>query len=196
MATHLPDDGPLAALAERITASSVALYEDTDRALEDCEENLLAAAPAAGTGTKWSLGQLDVFRGLDRDQCRLLERIVQTLLFEPGETIIREGDQAQRLFVLARGSVTVSLTAPGGQRRRLACIGPGMSFGEMALLDGGVRSADVIAAERAICYGFSVEALRELSLAHPAIMITILGNLGRQFSDRLRRANLEIRALE
>ncbi|MGI8725177.1 MAG: hypothetical protein ACR2J1_07450 [Methyloceanibacter sp.] len=54
----------------------------------------------------------------------------------------------------------------------------------MALLDGGKRSADIIADERVICYGLAVEQLQELAAEHPNIMITILSNLTREFSER------------
>ena len=50
---------------------------------------------------------------------------------------------------------------------RVASLGPGLSFGEMALIDGGRRSADVVADERVVCYGFSVEQLREIGKTTP-----------------------------
>ena len=84
----------------------------------------------------------------------------------------------------------------GDRKKRVASIGPGLSFGEMALLDGGKRSADIVADERVICYGLAVEQLQELAAEHPNIMITILSNLTREFSERLRHANEEISALE
>ena len=79
---------------------------------------------------------------------------------------------------------------------RIATLGPGLTFGEMALLDGGRRSADVIADERVVCYGLSVDHLREIGDEHPNIFNAILANMMRDFSERLRRANDEIRALE
>lgn len=66
----------------------------------------------------------------------------------------------------------------------------------MALLDGGKRSADIVADEKVICYGLAVDQLEELAAEHPNIMITILGNLTRDFSERLRHANEAISALE
>jgi glutaminase len=66
----------------------------------------------------------------------------------------------------------------------------------MALFDGGARSADVIADDRVICCGVAVEQLQELAAAHPNIMVTILANLTREFSERLRHANEAIRTLE
>ncbi|MGC2409208.1 MAG: hypothetical protein WA441_04215 [Methyloceanibacter sp.] len=47
-----------------------------------------------------------------------------------------------------------------------------------------------------ICYGLAVEQLQELAAAHPNIMVTILANLTREFSERLRHANEAIRTLE
>ena len=66
----------------------------------------------------------------------------------------------------------------------------------MALLDGGRRSADVTADVPVLCYAFSVDRIRELSVDRPAIMTCILTNLIKSISDRLRRANDQIRALE
>ena len=78
----------------------------------------------------------------------------------------------------------------------MASLGPGLTFGEMALFDGGSRSADVVADEKVICYGLAVEQLKELAITHPNIMVTILANLTRDFSERLRHANEAIRSLE
>jgi glutaminase len=120
------------------------------------------------------------------------------LVFEKGEVIIREGAEAKLFFVVARGTVSVQIKVPGqnGRKKRVASIGPGLSFGEMALLDGGKRSADIVADEKVICYGLAVDQLEELAAEHPNIMITILGNLTRDFSERLRHANEAISALE
>jgi glutaminase len=151
-----------------------------------------------GSGTKFALSEINLFKGLTPQECRLVESIVQPLVFEKGDVIIREGADANLFFVLARGTVSVHIRVPGqGERKkRVASIGPGLSFGEMALLDGGKRSADIVADERVICYGLRVEQLHELTAEHPNIMITILGNLTREFSERLRHANEEIGVLE
>jgi glutaminase len=100
--------------------------------------------------------------------------------------------------VRARGTVSVQIRVPGqgDRKKRVASIGPGLSFGEMALLDGGKRSADIIADDKVICYGLRVQQLHELTAAHPRIMITILGKLTREFSECLRHANEEIGVLE
>ena len=173
-------------------------FHDTDAALEWCEDRLLDYGAGSLRGTKFGLAEINLFKGLKPDECRLVESIVQPLVFEKGDVIIREGADANLFFVLARGAVSVQIRVPGqgGRRKRVASIGPGLSFGEMALLDGGKRSADIVADERVICYGLRVEQLHELTAEHPNIMITILSNLTREFSERLRHANEEIGVLE
>jgi glutaminase len=199
----IANDGPLGLLsrelAEHETERLVRVFRDVDAALEWCENQLLAQLLKHAPEPKFSLPELDVFKGLSAQEFRLLETIVRPLVFEKGEIIIREGDQAKLFFVLARGTASVQIRVPtqtGERKRRVASLGPGLTFGEMALLDGGARSADVIADERVICYGLAVEQLQELSAAHPNIMVTILGNLTREFSERLRHANAAIRTLE
>jgi glutaminase len=198
----MAEDGPLGRLAKAFAEPEndrlVRMFRDTDAALEWCEDRLLAHAGSNTAGTKFALSEINLFKGLNPEECRLVESIVQPLVFEKGDIIIREGAEANLFFVLARGTVSVQIRVPGqGERRkRVASIGPGLSFGEMALLDGGKRSADIIADERVICYGLRVAQLHELAAEHPNIMITILSNLTREFSERLRHANEEIGVLE
>jgi glutaminase len=200
---NIANDGPLGPLSRELAEHEeerlVRVFRDVDAALEWCEDQLLARSLKGVAEPKFALGQLDVFKGLSAEECKLVETIVRPLMFDKGEVIIREGDQAKLFFVLARGSVSVQIRVPtptGERKRRVASLGPGLTFGEMALLDGGNRSADVIADEQVICYGLAVEQLQELAAEHPNIMITILGNLTRDFSERLRHANEEIRTLE
>ena len=196
----IADDGPLGALARELAAHEedrlARVFCDADSALEWCEDQLLARSPQGTSGPKFALSELDLFKGLKPEDYRLIEPIVRPLIFEKGEVIIREGAEAKLFFVVARGTVSVQIRVPGERKKRVASIGPGLSFGEMALLDGGKRSADIVADERVICYGLAVEQLQELAATHPNIMITILGNLTRDFSERLRHANEEISALE
>jgi glutaminase len=200
---EIANDGPLAGIARELaqheTHRLLRVFGDVDVALEWCEDQLLADMLKRDAEPKFALSELDVFKGLSQSEFRLLETIVRPHNFDRGEVIIREGDDAKQFFVLARGNVSVQISVPtqtGERKRRVASMGPGLTFGEMALLDGGDRSADVIADEPVMCYGLSVEQLEELGAQHPNIIITILGNLTRDFSERLRHANETIRALE
>ncbi len=173
-----------------------AIFADADAALEWCEDALLGAA-ATDLAERFGLGELSIFAGLAKDEVKLLEQLVNAQVYEAGDIIIREGDQARLFYVIARGRVSVRLRGnAGGTGKRIATFGPGLSFGEMALFDGGRRSADVVAEDHVVCYGFVVDKLRDIGKEHPNVLITILSNVTREMATRLRRANEEIRALE
>lgn len=198
--SHLRPDGPLADLYRSIFGDPDSSYprhlESTDAALEICEDEVLADHPDHDDRTKFALQDLDVFAGLTADEFKALEPLIHPMHFSKGDVIIRKGDPANLFFVLARGNVSVYIKESDNKRHRVACIGPGLTFGEMALLDGGARSADIIADENVVCYGLSVAALKDISETRPNIMVTILSNIAREFSARLRYANEEILALE
>ncbi|MAS03128.1 MAG: glutaminase A [Ahrensia sp.] len=190
-------EGLRTALEARFHRSSrVTLMDDTDAAVEQFEEAILLHSDLRRDDRIIPLHEIEIFDGLAADDLRRLSAEVTTFQFNAGDKIISEGDDARIFFVVGRGSVSVSVNVDGRRARRIGSVGQGGPFGEMALLDGGKRSADVIADVPVICYGFSVDRIRELSVESPMIMTTILGNLVRIMSDRLRLANDEIRALQ
>jgi glutaminase len=197
---HLKSEGSLAELHEALQdIRADRIFEHRDAALEWCENALIEQAAISYDSTRFSLAELEIFKNLPREDLKALEALARPMMFEAGDQIIREGDPALLFFVIARGTVTVQLadrTDPRARPIRVASMGPGLSFGEMALLDGGRRSADVFASERVVCYGFSVDAIHELGRQQPHILTAIYGNMMRDFSERLRRANDEVRALE
>jgi len=70
-----------------------------------------------------------------------------------------------------------------------------LAFGELSLLDGRVRSADVVADVPVVCYVLSTEKLNALAIDHPEIKNKLILNIARELSTRLRRADAEIRTL-
>jgi glutaminase len=173
-------------------------FPDTDSALEWCENQLiLQEGPSVAVSrTPVALAAMDIVAGLNAAEIALLEPIVGEAHFSAGDVIIREGDPADTLFLLAAGSVTVCLRLANGQgKRRLSTITPGLAFGELALLDGGTRSADVIADDAAMCYIVPIAKLETLASSHPEIRTKLIFNIGRELAARLRRADGEIRSL-
>jgi glutaminase len=173
-------------------------FPDTDAALEWCENRLILEeqAPVGRYGVL-ALDAMDIVAGLDASEVALLQSLVQEVRYDAGATIVREGDPADSIFLLAAGLASVRLKLGDGARtKRLSTIPPGVAFGELALFDGGTRSADVVADEPSICYVLSITALDELAARNPAIRTKLLRNVGRELSARLRRADAEIRALE
>ncbi|MEQ1890470.1 MAG: glutaminase A [Alphaproteobacteria bacterium] len=168
-------------------------FDDVDAALEFAEQQLLSSGfSGLRPGNHYALREMNIFRGLTGEEISCLERHITTISYEAGETIFREGDPAQVFFTLASGSVSVvRRLSDGGRSVRLASIGPGVAFGEMALLDPGSRSADVRADTRSLCYMLSMQKLEEISKEYPQIQLKILRNMAQEMSVRLRRANQE-----
>ena len=73
-----------------------------------------------------------------------LRREGHTRKFQRGQALFTEGDRAERVFLIERGWVTVTCTAPGGREIVLGLRGPGDMLGELSALDGEPRSATAV----------------------------------------------------
>ncbi len=184
------------AFSEEVAAGKCTFVTDIDHALEAEEDALLAKHGLRYGDEKLSLSELELFQGIDRDDLATLETAILTFEFEAGQTILRAGEEARLIFIVARGSVSIHLGDSSVESRRIAAVGPGQSFGEMALLDGGRRSANAVADTPVLAYGFAVEEVRRLAKDRPQILEAMLANIVRSLSGRLRAANDQITALE
>jgi glutaminase len=173
-------------------------FEDTDTALEWCESRLLRASdPGIGdVEMPLSLAAMDVLAAFTPEDLAVVERFLDVRGYAAGEAIVREGEAADRLYFLAAGSaiVTVRVTE-GSPSSRLNGFGPGVVFGELAVFQGGKRTANVIAETKTLCYVFTLASLAALAAEHPAVYGKLLLGVGRSLSERLRQATAEIRAL-
>jgi glutaminase len=153
----------------------VLTFSELDRALEWCETRLIARhRPEPEVIGFRRLVDHQLCRGLQEADVAYLEGIVAPERFNTGDLIIRKGDPADKLYFLMSGEVSVSLDLPFGQLRRLSTILPGMGFGEAAMLDGGVRSADVRADKPVECYTLTTEAFARLDETHAELKIGLL----------------------
>ncbi len=101
-----------------------------------------SAAPAKlGQDQKITyLERVQLFEGCSARQLRAIARIAEVQEGPAGEVLAATGDPGDRFFVIVDGAARIEVSAQKQHR-----IGPGEFFGEMSLLDGGPRSATVIA---------------------------------------------------
>jgi glutaminase len=174
------------------------LFSNIDSALEWCEDRLLEQVQPdlLCEGCRVPLSQMEILAGFSHPEIALIESVLKEMRYSAGQIIITEGDVADSLYFLAAGRVSISLNIKNGSRRqRLSTLTPGLAFGELALLDGDTRSADVIADEPTFCYVLPTVKLRALATSHPEIQSKLIFNIGRELSARLRHADAEIRSL-
>ena len=125
-----------------------------------------------------ALRSVPLFEGLDDDQLARLADRFQERSFPEGAVIVEEGSTGSSFFVLGEGNVSVSV---GGDLR--ASLGPGDYFGEMAILDDGVRSASVTAATDVTSYFLTPWEFRPFVEEHPEVAVKLLGTLARRLRE-------------
>ena len=173
-------------------------FVDADRALEHAERRLLDAAGIQPPDVELPLDRLSLLQDLDADQKAALERRLERVELATGETLFRQGEPGDKVYVLARGSVSV-LSGVSGHRaavRRLASFTPGVIFGETAMLDGGGRTATAVADEPSVVYVLTRANLDAIRAADPTLASQVLLNLAKQLSARLRFAAATIQAAD
>jgi small-conductance mechanosensitive channel/CRP-like cAMP-binding protein len=90
------------------------------------------------------INSVDILAPLSADEHRTLAAATQVHVYSKGETILKQGQAGDSMFVVHDGTVSVRLLGEKGTAE-LAQLGAGSIFGEMALLTGEARTADVVA---------------------------------------------------
>ena len=157
-----------------LTAAADGMRELVERAMADRRDGA-AVAVAAGASA--------LFRGLLEGDMYHLARLGRLLALEPGARLLRRGDAGDRVFIVVSGSMRAE--ADGAELGRVA---PGETVGEMALLDAGPRSADVVAVERTTLVEFRRDELMTLMDQRPRIGAAVMRNFAALLAARLRRA--------
>jgi len=140
-----------------------------------------------GEETVGLLAKAPIFRvlgpaGLARVAARMHERELRR-----GDVVVHEGDAGDALFVVARGSLKVYVTSPDGDEMMLVTLRPPDTFGELALLDGGPRSATAEALEPSTVLALSRSTFLELARENPTLYeeaLRSLGGLVRRLTDQ------------
>jgi monovalent cation:H+ antiporter, CPA1 family len=92
-----------------------------------------------GLDTRELVGRLDILAGLDQQQLDRVCRLLRPRFAVPGDRIVRKGERGDAIYFIASGSLEVVLP------ERRVRLGSGDFFGEMALLSGQPRQADIVA---------------------------------------------------
>jgi glutaminase len=170
-------------------------FDDTDAALEWCEDTLLEGVGDAGSSLMAHLADQELLQGLSPAQLGAVEHAIEVQIAPPGTVVFREGDRADAIYFVLSGLVSVRLPLAGARARRLATLGPGVAFGEMAFLDEGHRSADVVVEQESMLARLSLDDLRRVGDDFPGATEKFSVNLARNLATRLRRANEQVRLL-
>ncbi len=130
------------------------------------------------------LRRIPLFQYMTYKELLALLAIAKGRSFQPGQTVVKEGEAGEEMFVIFRGRVEVE---KGGAV--IATLRAGGHFGEMALVDQAPRSATVVAVEQASAVSLSREALLKLMRKDSLMAVKLLWSFTQVLSERLRNTN-------
>ena len=131
------------------------------------------------------LAQVPLFEGLSRRHLKQIAEHADEISFRERETIVEAGEPGGSFFVIVEGEVRV---VRGD--RTIARAGPGEFFGEISLLDGGPRTASVIAETPVVAIRLFKASFDKVVREEPHVAGKILGVVAR----RLREAEKTVTA--
>lgn len=129
---------------------------------------------------------IPLLAGLRPSQARLVVLMGHLRSFAPGEPIVSHGESGREMYVMLEGTSDV-FGGSGERRKQLMTLKRGDVFGEMALVRGERRSADVIARDAVEVLEIDQTFLDRLQRRYPRIAARVLVNMTRILSDRLQR---------
>ncbi|MDB4976760.1 MAG: cAMP-binding protein [Myxococcaceae bacterium] len=142
------------------------------------------------TITAAALRDIGLFGGISDESLSRLASELPEVRAEPGKTVVAEGELSTEMFVVVAGELEVVKRALDGSTVRVAMLGPGDWFGEMAILDVQPRSASVRALAPSILLSMSADQVDKLLYRVDAKDYSLLiMNIARELSRRLRVAD-------
>jgi CRP/FNR family transcriptional regulator len=134
------------------------------------------------------LRSVPLFSDLEQRELESFSQVAVPRSFPAATRVFHEGDHSDACYIVRSGGFRVTREHSDGRAITLATLGPGDIFGELAMLDGEVRSASVEALEDGELLALPAGEVRALLGRHPEITVKLIAALVR----RLRAANERI----
>lgn len=179
--TRVRRGGLLAALDTEVdprTTGAFSFQPQLDLGLEWCERRLLVRHGIEKSALAITrLSEHRLCDGASTEDVALLESLVERRSYEPGALLVRVDDAADGIYFLMRGEVSIVVDLPSGAHKRLSTLSAGMSFGEIALLSGGRRSASARADTSVECCVLDGDAFARIERERPTLALRLLRNM-------------------
>ena len=137
------------------------------------------------------LGRTSLFGTLDEAERRAVADEMREVSFDASQVIFARGDQGREIYLVVSGRVRLSVLTAEGRELSFAHAEPGAIFGEIAMLDGGVRSADATAVNKVVALSLSKPAFKRLMETHPHVADAAV----RFLCSRIREADQQLEAI-
>ena len=138
------------------------------------------------------LAETPLFHDLSSKEIKYLKKIVKTKDYEANDIIFRKSDPGIGMHIILKGSVEIMVKNEKREPVILAELGEKNFFGDVALLDESLRSANAIAREATTLIELHRPDFVEILHTKPKTGIKILHSLSKIIVQRLRRTNSEL----
>ena len=126
-----------------------------------------------------------IFLGLDSAAADALRASMSLVKLRKGQSLFKEGDDGDNLYVVSNGKVKLGTKSPDGRENLLMILGPGDMFGELSLFDSGPRTATATAVTDSKLLTLGQDKVIPWVREHPEVSLQLLARL----ASRLRRTN-------
>jgi CRP/FNR family cyclic AMP-dependent transcriptional regulator len=150
------------------------------------------------------LHESDLFYNLTATQLELVDSLCEERIYEIGDLIIEENSRETELYLIIRGSVNIlvnpNLVSPRSDESHqpvvIAMLRQGQSFGEVALVDEGIRTASARAAEKNTqLLRIQRNRLMLICNSYPELGYRVMFNLASDLALKMRNTDLKIREI-
>ncbi len=138
------------------------------------------------------VGRSLFFAEFSREDIMLLAGYMDVYRAQPGEVIIRESDGGDFMLLIIEGAVDILKKGLRGEQQHMTSVGPGMTLGEMSMIDGEPRFATCIATEPALFAVLHRDDMAKIILDQPSLGSKILVKLVSMLSARLRQTSARL----
>ena len=147
------------------------------------------------------LKQIDVFFDLSPAQLKMIAELCEERRCQAGETIFEENSSGSELYIIALGEVEIKINPavispegiPDGTPATIATLRRGQSFGEIALVDQGLRTATAVCIADTLLLVLPRRQLLALCEANPPLGYHLMRNLAADLALKIRNTDLNIR---
>ena len=177
-------------------SDSVKLFPDLDRGLEWCEDRILNNLEITDIQLPDNLWDKLVQQGFPKQMIKPLQHYLELIQIEKGEHLIQQGDDAEDLFLIESGKVSVFLESGNNKMIRLQTLSERVVVGELGLYIDLKRTASIIADEEVRAYKLSKNALNEIKVRDVALAAAIHEFIARLLAQLLADTTRLVSALD
>lgn len=172
------------------------MAQDDPSAVAD--QHNLAKLERVGAGTAIAgeifglVGKSQFFTEFSQEDISILAGYMEVYRAQPGEIIIREGDAGDFMVLIVEGEIDILKKNHRAEQQHMTSAGPGMTLGEMSMIDGEPRFATCMASQLTTFAVLTRDNMAKIILDHPGLGAKILVKMVTMLSLRLRQTSARL----